>query len=197
MAVSALAQLVACVRFDKAHEPDMLFVEALTEHPGTVCTEYVFCEVYAIPSTMSISPPLGQPPEGLVGTVHQAGQIPHPTGMCAASRIKTPVVKESRELTRTDFMYGTGAADDVEEEAELVVDEELLLEVVVEAVVVTACTPNEPSSEAVLVEVAAAELDEEEDEEEDEDEAEVVLCCCRRARGVDVPVDVAAVEVDL
>ncbi|KAI3487762.1 hypothetical protein L1887_48243 [Cichorium endivia] len=174
------------VMFVSWYLPSCELVVALTRQPGAVCTEYVFCDVNEMPSTMSISPPLGQPPAGLVGTVHHAGHTPHPTGMCEASRINTPVVKVSYEETRTDFMYGIGAALDVA--AALLVLLDVELEPEIDELVVTAWAPNDPVEELALEDEVDLE-----DEADDDDEVETARLPAAR---VEVE-ELAEVEVDV
>ena len=55
----------------------------------------------AAPSTMSISPPEGQ----LGPLLQNAGQVPHPYGICTASRMTSPPLKVTLEWTRTDLRF--------------------------------------------------------------------------------------------
>lgn len=95
--VSAAAQ--SCVLTSVPAMPSAsAFVEGSAQ-PGFVCSvTWLFVYVFT-PSTMSISPPLGQ-----FGPFDQnAGHVPHPVGMCTASRTTMPCVYEKSVVIRTLF----------------------------------------------------------------------------------------------
>ena len=95
LSVSAAAQ--SCVLTSVPAMPSTsAFVEGSVQ-PGSVCSvTWLFVYVFT-PSTMSISPPLGQ-----LGPLDQnAGHVPHPVGMWTASSTTMPCVYAKSVVTRT------------------------------------------------------------------------------------------------